>query len=637
MSWINRSTVRIGSAGAFVLAVSLGAFVPASAQSAGSIWFDNRPIHFRHPIVRNNDIAVALHDPAVQSLLTRVGASIAWQPGERYILVTTAEPHIVSFAIGDVRYDLGDVSSSAQFAPFLKDGDAYLPLRALAHALYLEPKNDRGQIVLQPQIAVADVQSQRDVSQLVLHGALPLAPRKISSSGGRIVYDFPGFGSTLERSRKIRAGGLSEIDVDMAGTTRNPDTKITLVVAPGANLADGVSGNYHDFTVALSANAAPHHVPPPPAAMTQNAPQTAEPAPGEIEPQQTPAAPPSTSGATVTAVDAAQNGNLFHVQIAVSGTASYDWHRLLDNRWYVDIHGVTLQTAGGDRAQPASSVTSLRVHQLSSDTVRVALTLTGEKPVNVTPSDRGLAIDVQDEDAIGVVRSGSGQIGADAVANTAAQAAQNSPGTWKYAPAPEAPATGNSRLIVLDPGHGGSDAGAARADVVEKKVNLDISKRLRDILVARGWQVTMTHDTDRDVYAPNDGAREELQARCDAANNAGARLFVSVHANTAGSSSVSGSTFYYSKAVDVPLARAVERRVVAESGTNDDGVQKSKFYVTLHTTMPAVLIETAFMTNPGDYQRLLSNDWRQRMAQAIADGIGDYASPGGPSQTSQRR
>ncbi|MDQ6929451.1 MAG: N-acetylmuramoyl-L-alanine amidase family protein [Candidatus Eremiobacteraeota bacterium] len=611
--------------------------VGASAQNPATVWFDNRQITFHHPVVRKDDIAVALHDPAVQALLARVGASVAWQPGERYILVTTAEPHIVTFAIGEVRYDLADVSSSARFAPFLKDGDVYLPLRALAHALYLEPKDDRGQIVLQPQIAVADVQSQRDVSQLVLHGALPLAPRKISSSGGRIVYDFPGLGSTLERSRKVRAGSLWEIDVEMGGTTRNPDTKITLVLARGANLADGVSGNYHDFTVALSAGAAPHRVPPPPPSMAQSAPPSAEPAPGEIDSQQTPAPSPAASAAAVTAVDAVQNGTVFAVQIAVNGSAAYEWHRLLDNRWYVDIHGAWLQAAAGDRAQSSPSVSSLRVHQLSNDTVRVALTLTGEKPVNVTPSDHGLDISVQEEDATGVVRSGSGQIGAGAVANVPVQPGQNAPGTWKYAPAPEAPASANSRLIVLDPGHGGSDAGAARSEVVEKKVNLDISQRLRDILVARGWQVTMTRDSDKDVYAPNDGAREELQARCDAANNAGARLFVSVHANTAGSSSVSGSTFYYSKSVDVPLARAIERRVIAESGTNDDGVQKSKFYVTLHTTMPAVLIETAFMTNPGDYRRLLSNDWRQRMAQAIADGIGDYASPGSPSQTSQRR
>jgi N-acetylmuramoyl-L-alanine amidase len=92
-------------------------------------------------------------------------------------------------------------------------------------------------------------------------------------------------------------------------------------------------------------------------------------------------------------------------------------------------------------------------------------------------------------------------------------------------------------------------------------------------------------------------------------------------------------TTYYSKPIDAPLAANVQRRLAMNLGTTDDGTVKSHLYVTLHSTMPAVLIETAFLTNPDDYAKLSSPDWRQKVAQSIADGIGDYAgSPPGSAQ-----
>ena len=181
----------------------------------------------------------------------------------------------------------------------------------------------------------------------------------------------------------------------------------------------------------------------------------------------------------------------------------------------------------------------------------------------------------------------------------------------------------NPRLIVIDPGHGGSDRGTIHGGVAEAELTLDMAKRLRDILIARGWEVKMTRDTDVDVYAPNDSAHDELQARVDVANKAGARLFVSIHANAFINSGPYGTTCYVSKPEDVAFARIVEAHLAAD-GTKDDGIVKSHLYVTLHTRMPAVLIETAFLSNPSDYALLTSAAWRQKVAQEIADGIGQY-------------
>jgi N-acetylmuramoyl-L-alanine amidase len=136
----------------------------------------------------------------------------------------------------------------------------------------------------------------------------------------------------------------------------------------------------------------------------------------------------------------------------------------------------------------------------------------------------------------------------------------------------------------------------------------------------------MTRETDVDVYQPNDSARDELQARDNIANHAGARLFVSIHCNAYINAGPNGTTVYYSKPSDVALAGALDRALdEADLGTKDDGTIKSRFWVTLHADMPAALIETAFETNPSDAEKLESPRWRQQLAQAIADGIDQYA------------
>jgi len=82
---------------------------------------------------------------------------------------------------------------------------------------------------------------------------------------------------------------------------------------------------------------------------------------------------------------------------------------------------------------------------------------------------------------------------------------------------------------------------------------------------------------------------------------------------------------YYYKPLDFALAQAVNRRIGAQGGIKPDGTVKDKLYVVHHANMPAALVETAFISNPDDRVLLQSPQWRQKMAQAIADGIADYA------------
>ena len=256
--------------------------------------------------------------------------------------------------------------------------------------------------------------------------------------------------------------------------------------------------------------------------------------------------------------------------------------------------------------------------------VRLALTLAATSGVTVSSDATSLTITVSDSSPT-MAWSGFGRVGAPDVPVVASlpQHMAPLPSTQKF----------NSRLIVLDPGHGGSDTGAMGNGLVEKQLTLQIARRLRDILLERGWQVMMTRDTDVDVYAPNDSARDELQARCDVANRAGARLFVSIHINSFTSSDLQGTTTYYYKPSDVAFASAIQEHLMQSLGTQNDGVRRENFYVVRHTTMPAVLVETAFLSNASDAARLRQPEFLQHTAQAIGDGITAYASattsPGG--------
>ena len=194
---------------------------------------------------------------------------------------------------------------------------------------------------------------------------------------------------------------------------------------------------------------------------------------------------------------------------------------------------------------------------------------------------------------------------------------------------------------MLDPGHGGGDSGTAHNGLVEKQLTFDIAQRLRALLVAQGWTVRMTRDSDIDPVSqenlakmhadgkPNADDRAYLQTRCDVANNAGARLFISIHINSAPLESARGTTVYWYKPQDAPFAQAIEKSLIPLAGTQDDGTRHENFYVVRHTSMPAVLIETAFVTNPGDVALLRQPSFLQNVAQGIANGVKAYA--GAPS------
>ncbi|MEW6772326.1 MAG: N-acetylmuramoyl-L-alanine amidase, partial [Bacillota bacterium] len=182
--------------------------------------------------------------------------------------------------------------------------------------------------------------------------------------------------------------------------------------------------------------------------------------------------------------------------------------------------------------------------------------------------------------------------------------------------------------VCLDPGHGGRDrANRGPTGYVEADGTLAIALYCRDTLQAAGLTVVMTRETDRDLAPPGAYSQaQDLAARAQVANRAGANCFVSVHTNAAASAAAHGTeTYHYpGSALGEKLARAIQAAVVSALGTYDRGVKSANFAVLRQTTMPAALVEVAFHTNPGEEALLKTPDFQRRAGEAIARGILDF-------------
>ena len=187
------------------------------------------------------------------------------------------------------------------------------------------------------------------------------------------------------------------------------------------------------------------------------------------------------------------------------------------------------------------------------------------------------------------------------------------------------------KKIVIDPGHGGNDAGAiGPTGVMEKNVTLNVSRELKKLLEAEGATVILTREGDTTVSEKGAKASdiEELGARCAVANRVGADIFISFHADSFTRPEARGTTgYYYGKSTTgrgQKLADCIRRNLVEQLGTPSRGTQPCNFYVVKNTDMPATLIELGFISNKEEEKLLDSKEGVMKAAQGIFDGIEDY-------------
>jgi len=167
--------------------------------------------------------------------------------------------------------------------------------------------------------------------------------------------------------------------------------------------------------------------------------------------------------------------------------------------------------------------------------------------------------------------------------------------------------------IVIDPGHGGFDRGGIPGQrVLEKNMTLDVSLRLKPILEKAGYRVIMTRTTD--IFVP-------LGSRVAIANSYPNGIFLCIHFNSASRSGASGIETYFYSTESAPLAASIHSAVVGGAPSENRGVRRRGYFVLRRTTVPAVLVECGFLTNPTEAQYALTTTYRQKLAQEIARGI----------------
>ncbi len=186
----------------------------------------------------------------------------------------------------------------------------------------------------------------------------------------------------------------------------------------------------------------------------------------------------------------------------------------------------------------------------------------------------------------------------------------------QYPPPPDvSPVRGT---VMIDAGHGGRDPGAPnRYGPAEKHLALDAARRLRDALAGRGVRVVMTRSND--TYPT-------LDERVKMANRIRPDLFVSVHFDTAGSTQAHGFTLYIAEQASAESVDAATRmdRAMRRTGARSRGVRRKDYIVVHQTRCPAVLVEMGYLSNPTEGRRLSTASYRQRLADAVAEGVLSY-------------
>lgn len=166
--------------------------------------------------------------------------------------------------------------------------------------------------------------------------------------------------------------------------------------------------------------------------------------------------------------------------------------------------------------------------------------------------------------------------------------------------------------VVIDAGHGGKDGGSVWNGLIEKKLCLDVAKRVEAGLKSRGLKTTMTRRADTFV---------ELSQRARLANRVPSSIFVSVHFNGSRKTLISGGEVYYRSPRGRVLASAISRSIKSRVTGGTRGIFHGNYKVLRETQMPAVLVECGYLSNKREAARCATPAHRQKLADAIVNGI----------------
>lgn len=188
-----------------------------------------------------------------------------------------------------------------------------------------------------------------------------------------------------------------------------------------------------------------------------------------------------------------------------------------------------------------------------------------------------------------------------------------------------------SRVVVIDPGHGGFDPGKVGINqILEKDINLSIALKLKNLLEQEGIFVIMTREEDVGLYKETDSNKKlsDMEKRCDIIDESNCDLAVSIHQNSFSSASVSGPQVFYfeTSAEGKELATIIQRQLIDILKPKKERVEKANnnYYMLKKVKVPSVIVECGFLTNSEEAMLLTEDHYQEKIALAIKNGILEY-------------
>lgn len=194
-----------------------------------------------------------------------------------------------------------------------------------------------------------------------------------------------------------------------------------------------------------------------------------------------------------------------------------------------------------------------------------------------------------------------------------------------YATVSDLPLLG--KVIYLDAGHGGVDAGAEANKIKEKDINLVLVKKLEAVLTGKGATIYLTRDGDYDLSKSSiNRKRSDLANRAKLINDSNADLYISIHLNSTTESKWRGlQIFYNSINKENKILAETMYEVINNNLSNVREVkQENSYYMYKKINVPGVLIEAGFISNPSDNYILRSSEYQDKIVNNIALGIVEY-------------
>ena len=184
----------------------------------------------------------------------------------------------------------------------------------------------------------------------------------------------------------------------------------------------------------------------------------------------------------------------------------------------------------------------------------------------------------------------------------------------------------NGVTIVLDAGHGARDGGSVGQNgTIEKDINLTYTLALRDKLVEHGYKIVLTRSNDEPLYSQtaSNKKQSEMKSRLNTIKQANPNLVISIHMNSFPSSNVTGANTYYRKDDESgkTIANYIQSRFHDKCNASNEKAKIGDYYLLNSSYYTCVLIECGFLSNPEEERRLNTDEYKNKIINAIYDGI----------------